>query len=77
MGFIPILYYAPQVILITDEALFRAKKLYEVTGTIESPTEPISGFSSFTNYRVRLKAYIDSIPSDIIEELKLKSGIIK
>ena len=72
------LYYAPQVILITDTALFRADKLYEVIEDIKT-IEPklMTFFSQFTNFRERLKAYLDSIPSDMLEELKMKTETVK
>ena len=72
VGLILMLYYAPQVILITDLALFRAKKLYKVMENVKSTTEPTFSLSQFTDYRGRLKTYMDSIPSHLLDELKSK-----
>ena len=76
-GFIIMLFYAPELILVTDRALFRAKKLYRVMEDVEPPSTRDSAFSlsGFTNFGPRLKAYIDSIPPDVLEELKQKSKI--
>lgn len=76
-GFIIMLFYAPELILVTDRALFRAKKLYSVMEDVEvSPTrDPTFSLSGYTNFAPRLKAYIDSIPPDVLEELKQKSKI--
>jgi hypothetical protein len=76
-GFIIMLYYAPELVLVTDRVLFRAKKLYRVMEDVEPSSTRDSAFSlpDFTNFGPRIKAYVDSIPPDVLEELKQKSKI--
>lgn len=79
IGLLIILYYGPEVILITDKVLFASAKLHSVIEKANlSESESLSSFSEFTNYKPRLKSYIDSIPSNQLEELiESKKAILK
>lgn len=64
IAIIIILYYGPELILITDKLLFEAKKLYEVIDSAK-----VSEKSNFKNFPLRIKSYVDSIPEDTLKEI--------
>ena len=66
VGLILMLYHGPEVILITDNVLLKAKKLYQVVESTPS-LEPDSFFSQYTNYTTRLRAYLETIPSELLK----------
>lgn len=79
LGLLLILYYGPEVILITDKVLFDAKKIQSVLERAKRSELEIKGqYSQFTNYLPRLKEYVTSIPPEKLNLIiQSKRDIIK
>jgi hypothetical protein len=70
VGLLIILFFSPELILITDLRLFKAKNLYKIIKKAEISDET-SFLDQSSNYKLRLKNYIESIPPETLDFLEL------
>lgn len=73
LGLLIFLFTGPEVIFLTDDILFRAKKLFTVIekrDESKNQSSKDSILSGYSDYRTRIKIYLDTIPTETLEDIK-------